>query len=518
MKKRGNYVTPATMQRPVISNDEAKRRYARNLEAAMAHAGPPKSTVTNPFKLPSYPPGVAPASSTGMAMDDSTALMGPMNWAAANSILYNGESFLGYPYLAELAQKPEYRRISEIIAKEMTRKWIRILAKGDADKTKKVDQINDEFEKLRVQEALREIAEHDGHFGRAHLYIDIGVKLDDRDELRTPIGDGWNNISKMKVKKGSLERFKAIEPVWCYPTNYNSNDPLDPHWYAPEHWIVMGKEIHASRLPTFVGREVPDLLKPSYAFGGLSLSQMARPYVENWTRIRQSVAELVHSFTVSGVQTNLGESLAMGGDQLFQRAELFNRCRDNKGLMLLDKDTEEFFNVSTPLGGLDLLQAQSQEHMAAVSGIPIVKLLGIQPAGLNASSEGEINTFYDWIASYQESFFRQKLHSILGFIQLSTFGDVDEDITFRFEPLEALSEKEMAEVRKIEAETDQIYIDTGVLAPLESRTRIAAQEDSAYASLDVDDLPDLLDEEEHGLIPKGGGSGGSGGEGGEGEE
>jgi hypothetical protein len=41
-------------------------------------------------------------------------------------------------------------------------------------------------------------------------------------------------------------------------------------------------------------------------------------------------------------------------------------------LFVLDKDTEEFFNVSAPLGTLDALQAATQEHMCSVSGIPVV--------------------------------------------------------------------------------------------------------------------------------------------------
>ena len=46
--------------------------------------------------------------------------------------------------------------------------------------------------------------------------------------------------------------------------------------------------------------------------------------------------------------------------------------------------------------------------MAAISRIPLVKLLGIQPAGLNASSEGELIAFEDWIASFQRSCFASR--------------------------------------------------------------------------------------------------------------
>ncbi|WP_150531532.1 anti-CBASS protein Acb1 family protein, partial [Staphylococcus aureus] len=131
-------------------------------------------------------------------------------------------------------------------------------------------------------------------------------------------------------------------------------------------------------------------------------------------RTRASVADLISSFSTSGVKIDMAAMLTGGGDDsgdaFFRRIDLFTNLRDNRNTMVLNKAVgteaaEEFFNVSTPLGTLDTLQAQTQEHMAAVSGVPLIKLLGISPAGLNASSEGEIRTFYDSIHSFQERFY-----------------------------------------------------------------------------------------------------------------
>jgi hypothetical protein len=57
---------------------------------------------------------------------------------------------------------------------------------------------------------------------------------------------------------------------------YNAINPLKGDWYNPQTWYVMGQEIHGSRLPTFIGHPVPDMLKPAYSFGGLSLSRRWR--------------------------------------------------------------------------------------------------------------------------------------------------------------------------------------------------------------------------------------------------
>lgn len=451
----------------------------------------------NPFAVAQHPPGVLPSSDVAMAMDDAITAAG--SWAAGatlEGIAGEGIHFLGFPYLAELAQRPEYRRISETIATEMTRRWIKLTAAGDEDKTDRIAAINAALDRFSVQDLFRRVAEQDGFFGRAHLYIDLGK--DDPDELKTAIGDGKDRASQAKVAKGSLKGFRTVEALWCYPAGYNTTNPLGGDWYKPATWYVQGRQVHATRLLTFVGREVPDLLKPAYSFGGLSMSQVAKPYVDNWLRTRESVADLISSFSVSGIKIGLADALAANGDELFRRIDLFNNLRDNRGTMVLNKGTggdgaEEFFNVSTPLGTLDHLQAQAQEHMASVSGIPLVKLLGVTPSGLNASSDGEIRVFYDYIHAYQAKFFAANLRCVLNFVQLSEFGEVDPDIGFIFEPLWSLDEKDRAEVRRIEAETDKALVDGQIISRGESRKRLASDPDAPYAGLDLAGTPPLTE-------------------------
>jgi uncharacterized protein len=182
--------------------------------------------------------------------------------------------------------------------------------------------------------------------------------------------------------------------------------------------------------------------------------------------------------------TNLTETLAMGEDNIFKRLKLFSLNRDNSGVMAIDKDMETFQNVAAPLGTLDVLQAQSQEHVASAVGIPLVKYTGISPSGLNATAEPEMDCFNTWINAYQELLFRPNLTKLLGFIQLSKFGNIDPDITFEFEPLQPLDEVELSTVRQTEAATGEVLIRTGAITPQEERERVAADPDSPYSSLE----------------------------------
>jgi uncharacterized protein len=419
----------------------------RRLLATMGVTPDPSSQV-NPFDSSKLraPPGVGPNGSGGMAMDNA-AFGGVAEFARQGLTGFFGgrEGFIGYPELSILALRPEYRSPAEIIATESTRKWIKLKSSGDGDKSAKIAKIEAEFERLNVQGAFRQISEDDALFGRAHLFIDIDGVVEG-EELKLPIGNGSDELAKLKIGRGSLNELRTVEPVWVWPLNYDSINPLSPKWYRPETWFVMAQEVHKTRLLTFISREVPDLLKPAYMFGGQSLTQLMMPVVENWLSTRRAVGEIVKKFSFKVIYLNLVEALNTGNAaKLAKRISLFTQLQNNSGAMVLDKGSEEFVNSAVPLSGLEQLQAQAQEHQCSLSRIPAVKLLGIQPAGLNATSEGELRSFEENIHSYQEAFYRPNLTTVLNLVQCSLFGQVDPDITFEFESLtEEMSDGERA--------------------------------------------------------------------------
>lgn len=412
--------------------------------------------------------------------------------------LAEGLGWLGYPYLAELSQRPEYRRAAEILSKEMTRKWVKLTstadAEGGADDAVKdrIGRIEEKLAEFNVQRLFQQAVEHDGYYGRGQLYIDTGATDNDA-ELRMPLPRRAE-----KVRKGKFRGLVLIDPTWTYPNVYNAINPLRDDFFRPETWFVMGKQVHRDRILFFVSRPVPDLLKPAYAFGGLALTQMMKPYVDNWLRTRQSVSDLLHSFSVMVLKTNMAQIIYDAGStsQLLNRLQMFNLNRDNQGTFAIDKETEDFANISAPIAGLHELQAQSQEHMSAVTGIPLVKLLGITPTGLNASSEGEIRTFYDWVHAQQEADLSPHLRTVIDLIQLSEFGDIDKSITFQWQPLWDADEVQASTVRSNDANTAATYINAGVLSPEEERDRLARQEDGLYNGLRADDLPEPDDNED----------------------
>lgn len=451
--------------------DKAIRRALQRL--------PEKQPASYSLDFPSLPDGVKPS---GLAMDSS-----PLGNFGADCFF--GTGFIGYPRLAELAQISEYRSVSETTANEMTRQWIEIKSVGEEDNSEAIKQIEECYERLNVRDVFRKAIETDGLFGRGQILVQI---KDHDGKLANPL-----LLTEKTIAKGSLKALVNIEPMWTTPAPYNAIDPTLPDFYKPKAWYVMAQEIHASRLFTLISRPVPDMLKPAYNFGGVSMTQLMMPYVERWLRTVDSVSDLLHSFSLSGIKTDMSAILSGSDDgdtNIMLRAELYNRLRDNRGLMLLSKDEEEFFQFNTPLSGLDALLAQSQEQMAAPSHTPLVKLLGITPSGLNASTEGEIAVYYDHIRAMQENLLRDPLDKLLKLVQLHLFGKVNDNITFDFVPLQQMSETELSTIRKSDTDRDVAYIQAGVVSAEEVRGRLASEPDSGYNGIDVEDVPEMPDD------------------------
>jgi len=445
------------------------------------------------FFPPELMPGVVPQGQTpAIAMDYAPGVYD----YACMSLPADFVPFPGYPYLSNLSTRAEYRAMASTMASELTREWIKIKStaedvEGEGQDAGRIAELEAAIKEFDLQRIFRVAAEQDCYFGRAQISINIkGVEGADKE---LPL-----IIAPQTVKRGSLRGFSTIEAMWTTPSAYNSIDPTAPDFYRPRAWFVLGQQVHASRLLTIITRPLPDILKPAYNFGGMSLSQLAEPYVNNWLRTRQSVADLINNFSITALKTDMGQVLQgqCDGSDLFARADMFTLTRSNRGLMLLDKEREELDQVNTPLSGLHELQAQSLEQLCVVSRQPAIVWTGISPSGLNASSDGEIRTFYDWISSQQESFWKAPLQTCIHLIMLHLWGEIDPTITFEFNPLWQTSAKELSDIRVNNANAAATLIDRGVLSQEEVRKTLASDPDSGYAGIDVSDVPELPDEPE----------------------
>ena len=410
------------------------------------------ATTFSPYQPP---PGVVPEGyerPSPLGTDSAASNMTDISsWAMAQtaaqpSWMADGLGFLGYPTLAQMAQRAEFRKPCDVIAREATREWISLSTHNPADQAAssipsdpaaRLHALEVEMKRLNIRELLHQQILDSLLYGIGHIWLNMAGTP------RTTYGQTLPlPLTPNGVRKGTLAGLKTIEPVWTTPNAYNADSPLQDDYYRPRNWWVQGCLVHRDRLISMVPYGVSDLFKPSFNFGGMSLTQQLRPYVHNFLRTRNSISNITANFSKLVLKTDMGGLMATGtGEEadpttsITGRASFMQKISEGQDIIVADRQNEDVSIVATPLAGLADLQAQSMEAMASIPGIPLVKLFGITPNGLNASSAGEIRVFYDEIAAFQEAHMRPVLNRLLTLLQLNLWGETDPALEITFNPL-----------------------------------------------------------------------------------
>lgn len=489
---------PVVPQTPAPVTHKKMAKWGKLLSLLGGDADAPSGRV--PYSRPKFLPGVLPAKKpaeggTGgvtMALDQAGAPevpcmafdSSPFAWGGMGSAIGPGLAFLGFPYLAELNQITEYRTPAELLSDEMCRRWGKPVNAGEDDLTDKLAEITERMEQLKVRDRFREAALKTEEFGRAH----ISILVKDQDN------DATQQLPLDEIEQGTLLGFATIEPYWLTPYSWNSTNPMRPDFYKPQSWFVLGKKTHHTRLMTFIFREVPDLLKPAYDFAGISMTQLMMPYVNRWLRTAKNVNDLINIFSIVTLHTDL-EALLEDPSEFEKRMKAFTQARDNRGLLMIQKDVEDLKVNEQTLGSLDKLQAQAQEHMATPARTPLIKFFGITPSGLNATAEPELRVHETYVKGMQEKGFNSHIDRTLALVQMDLYGKVDPNIKWEWTPLFEPSGKELAEIRKSDADRDQAYVSMGAVDNEEVRTKLKNDPESGYNGLvgEAPDPPSLIE-------------------------
>ena len=101
--------------------------------------------------------------------------------------------------------------------------------------------------------------------------------------------------------------------------------------------------------------------------------------------------------------------------------------------------------------------------VAGAADIPLTRLLGQSPGGLNASGEGDARNYYDRIRAMQELDIGPAMHILDECLIRSALGSRPDDVYYNWASLWQISDKERAEIGKIGADTVVALFNTGII-------------------------------------------------------
>ncbi|GAJ90769.1 hypothetical protein RRH01S_01_02350 [Rhizobium rhizogenes NBRC 13257] len=127
--------------------------------------------------------------------------------------------------------------------------------------------------------------------------------------------------------------------------------------------------------------------------------------------------------------------------------------------------------------------------VSGAADIPVTRLLGQSPAGLNATGDADMRNYHDRIQAIQELDFTPAMSRLDECLIRSATGARDPDIYASWAPLEQMSEKDKAEIFKTKADAARVLF--GSSAGQEIIPRQALSEALVNTLVDDGSLPGL---------------------------
>ena len=213
----------------------------------------------------------------------------------------------------------------------------------------------------------------------------------------------------------------------------------------------------------------------------------------NWQSVSYLMSDASQAvYKVKG----LIELLAAGQeDTMRTRMETVEMGRSVSRAIIVDAEGESFERQATPLGGLPEMIDRTWQRLASAAHIPLTVLMGTSPAGLNATGESDTRNWYDQVKAYQEHALLPRMTHL---VRCIARGIGLDPLAWEvcFPSLWQTTEKEKAELRKLVAEVDAVYIDKGVLMPEEvALSRFGASGYSTETHVNLDARQAMLEAE-----------------------
>jgi len=227
--------------------------------------------------------------------------------------------------------------------------------------------------------------------------------------------------------------------------------------------------VHETRLIIFNGTRSSVARKQRNKGFSDSLVQRVYDTIQMYSNSWMSVGHLLSDANQAVFKIkNLMHMIASNDNTtITNRMQLVDMCRSVARAIALDADGEEFERHTTNFSGLEPILQMFSLRLSSAFRMPATILMGQSPAGENATGDADFRWFYDRIESSQENNLEPKLRRFfeIAFAAKNgpTSGVVPKKWSIKFRPLQRMTEKEQGEIRKLQAETDKIEIDAGIV-------------------------------------------------------
>lgn len=345
------------------------------------------------------------------------------------------------------------RKIVEIPAHDACRKWRDWQATPEQiERIEEVEKLLDVRGKVlsaRIKARL---------FGGAAIYIGIG-DLDPALPL-DPARVGRDGVqyltvlTKREIAAGQIE-----------------SDPLSPFYGRPREYTISSTTggqvtVHPSRLVVFIGQSAGDDTLAAAQTQGWGDSVLMSTYdaVKNADATSANIASLIFEakvdvFNIPGLMNSIAKPEYES--RLMTRFRVANTAKGINGALLLDGD-ETYTQKSANFTTLPDILDRFLQIVSGAADIPVTRLLGQSPAGMNSTGEADLRNYYDKVSAGQELEMTPAMRVLDECLIRSALGSRPPEVHYIWASLWQISDKDRAEIGVASANTIKTLVDTGL--------------------------------------------------------
>src|SRR5579871_907008 len=330
----------------------------------------------------------------------------------------------------------------DLVADDMTRAGITL--KGDV-KPEDIEKLDEAATTMHLWQQINEVIKWSRLYGGC-----IGFMMIDGQKPETPLN----------VERVGEDQFKGILPLdrWqVNPSLENLVTDFGPDFGLPKYYTVnsdasalRGMKVHYTRCLRLEGIRLPYWQRLQENLWGISVLERLWDRMVAFDSATTGAAQLVYkAFLRTYKIEGLREIMAVGGkaeQALIKQVQWMRLTQSNEGITLLDAKDDFAVAQHSAFSGLSDALVQFGQQLAGALQIPLVRLFGEAPAGLNSSGESDLRTYYDGIKQQQEARLRVPVTNIYRMLAQSIGVNLPEGTAIEFNPLWQLNDAERAEV------------------------------------------------------------------------
>lgn len=352
---------------------------------------------------------------------------------------------------AEAAYRTSWlaRKIVNIPADDMVSRWRDWQAEGD-----QIEQLEAEEKRLQVKHKVRRAIILSRIYGGAAIIMGVS--------------DGASNLPlPPTIRAGDLRYLHVVNRHQLSAFRLDT-DVTSPTFGEPTAYTLAGATIHPSRVIPFQGVPIPEgsQLGSASPFWGDSVLQAVMDAVHNADLAQQGFAGLIHEakidvINIPGLMSGVASEEYEG--RLMKRLQIAAMSKSLHRALVLDGE-EEWHQKQVSWAGIPDVTRMFLEAVAGAADIPVTRLLGLTPGGLQSSGKGEERDYLRMIEGRREDDLRRALDRLDAVLIPSALGEAPAEVYYTFPSLMMQDAKADADTEKAHTEALVQAVNAGLVS------------------------------------------------------